>query len=432
MKKENLVRPIITIAIGLIFFVGVNYLFADWNGPTGYAPDSNVSAPINVSTSFQSKGGGENHEELFNVNGGFSSNSLGVFGPVTIAGSLKIIPLSNTTNSNICATAEGILITCAGGPTNNLAVTTAEVSQINKNTATCGGEVTNEGGNLPVTRGVVWSNTSTSPTVSLPTKTNDGQGLGSFVSSITGLSASTTYYVRAYVTDSSSNTQYGSSKQFTTTSTSWTAPTLATTAVTGVTGSTATTGGSFTGGSGVSVVEKGIQKSTDGGFTFSNINPNSGSGIATFTTNLTGLTVNTTYWVRAYAITNIAGTIYGNQVQFTTTGGSVCGGYKPAPGNFGSEYCWYVANPGQSCTAFCSSRGSSCNQNGNWNDSSSCEIGRHFYPSLTCQFPAPTRNNNPQFSWNSSSEQYRHPDTSLSCSALPFTGQMMRLCACME
>ncbi len=44
-----------------------------------------------------------------------------------------------------------------------------------------------------------------------------------------------------------------------------------------------------------------------------------GSGTGSFTSNLTGLTANTTYYVRAYA-TNSAGTAYGNQVSFTTTG----------------------------------------------------------------------------------------------------------------
>src|SRR3970282_886779 len=44
-----------------------------------------------------------------------------------------------------------------------------------------------------------------------------------------------------------------------------------------------------------------------------------GAGTGGFTSSLTGLTRNTTYYVKAYA-TNGAGTAYGNEVTFTTYG----------------------------------------------------------------------------------------------------------------
>jgi uncharacterized protein (TIGR02145 family) len=54
--------------------------------------------------------------------------------------------------------------------------------------------------------------------------------------------------------------------------------------------------------------------------TTANSQTNNGSGTGNYTSNLTGLTASTTYYVRAYA-TNSAGTAYGNELSFTATGG---------------------------------------------------------------------------------------------------------------
>lgn len=93
-------------------------------------------------------------------------------------------------------------------------VTTAAVSDVTENSATCGGTVTDDGGADVTKRGVVWS-TSPNPTVSLSTKTVDGSGTGDFSSTITGLSTDTDYYVRAYATNSV-GTSYGEQRTFTT------------------------------------------------------------------------------------------------------------------------------------------------------------------------------------------------------------------------
>jgi Fibrobacter succinogenes major domain (Fib_succ_major) len=95
-----------------------------------------------------------------------------------------------------------------------LAATTAATS-IEASSATSGGNVTADGGGASVTaRGVCWS-TTTGPTIALSTKTSDGSGTGVFTSSITGLTAVTLYYVRAYATNSS-GTSYGAEVSFTT------------------------------------------------------------------------------------------------------------------------------------------------------------------------------------------------------------------------
>jgi hypothetical protein len=94
-------------------------------------------------------------------------------------------------------------------------VTTNTPSSITVGMATCGGNVSNDGGFLLTARGVCWS-TSSGPTVALATKTINGNIVGSYTSSITGLNYLTTYYVRAYVTNIA-GTAYGAEYTFTTT-----------------------------------------------------------------------------------------------------------------------------------------------------------------------------------------------------------------------
>jgi len=90
---------------------------------------------------------------------------------------------------------------------------TTEVSGITGTTAICGGYISGETDKKAdiTERGVCWS-TSQTPTVS-DNKTSDGTGSGSFTSIITGLSANTTYYVRAYATNSA-GTGYGNTISF--------------------------------------------------------------------------------------------------------------------------------------------------------------------------------------------------------------------------
>ena len=102
----------------------------------------------------------------------------------------------------------------SGGGTVSLpTVTTNAVSSITATTATCGGDVTSDGGDTVTARGVCWSDLPY-PTVS-NSHTTDGIGTGIFTSSLTGLVANTTYYVRAYATNSA-GTAYGSEVSFTT------------------------------------------------------------------------------------------------------------------------------------------------------------------------------------------------------------------------
>ena len=94
-------------------------------------------------------------------------------------------------------------------------VVTASVTDIVDNSAVCGGNVTDDGGAQITAKGVVWS-TSQNPIVSLSTKTDAGEGSDEFSASMTGLLPGTTYYVRAYATNSQ-GTAYGNQQSFTTT-----------------------------------------------------------------------------------------------------------------------------------------------------------------------------------------------------------------------
>jgi uncharacterized protein (TIGR02145 family) len=90
-------------------------------------------------------------------------------------------------------------------------ITSSTIINITSSSATAGGEVTSDGGSSVTVKGVCWG-TATSPTIS-NSKTFDGTGTGSFTSAITGLTAGTTYYVRAYATNSV-GTAYGSEVSF--------------------------------------------------------------------------------------------------------------------------------------------------------------------------------------------------------------------------
>lgn len=92
-------------------------------------------------------------------------------------------------------------------------VSTSNVTAITQTTASSGGNVTDDGGGAIIERGTCWATTS-NPTITND-KTIDGTGSGSFTSNLSGLLSGTTYYVRAYATNSA-GTAYGNEVSFTT------------------------------------------------------------------------------------------------------------------------------------------------------------------------------------------------------------------------
>ena len=90
-------------------------------------------------------------------------------------------------------------------------VITSHITNINSIAATGGGNVIGAGDSSVTVRGVCWS--SSSEPVLVDTCTEDGAGMGSFVSSLSGLTEYTTYYVRAFATNSK-GTAYGQEVSF--------------------------------------------------------------------------------------------------------------------------------------------------------------------------------------------------------------------------
>ncbi len=190
---------------------------------------------------------------------------------------------------------------------------TSNISDTTYTSAVCGGNISSDGGSPITSRGVCWSTTE-NPTIS-SNKTINGSGTGLFTSNITGLTAGTTYYVRAYATNGV-GTAYGNQQNFTTPA--YSLPTLTTSSPL-FTHNSATTGGNVSADGGTPVTAKGVCWSTSENPTISlPTKTNDGTGLGPFNSTINGLTSNTPYYLRAYA-TNSQGTSYGDQKNFTTS-----------------------------------------------------------------------------------------------------------------
>ncbi len=211
-------------------------------------------------------------------------------------------------------------------------VTTSTVSNITETSAKCGGTVTASGYSVGAC-GLCYSELP-NPTISSYI-TSDQVGTGTFTSTMSGLQKGTKYYVRAYAT-TSSGTLYGEQKEFTTLGDNnggddddddnngnggddeeATKPTVTTSSVSNITFESATCGGNVTDDGGANVTARGVCWSTSQNPTTSDNKTIDGSSTGTFTSQLSNLSKNTKYYVRAYA-TNEKGTSYGEQKSFTT------------------------------------------------------------------------------------------------------------------
>ena len=194
-------------------------------------------------------------------------------------------------------------------------LTTMPVTNITAKTAVSGGNITDNGGSQINYRGVVWS-TKENPYLYSGGYTNNGHGTDSFTSYISSLEPGIIYYVRAYATNSG-GTGYGQQVSFTSLATAI-PPVLVTTSVSLITNLGAISGGNISNDDGEKVIARGVCWSTGSSPTIDlNTKTIDGSGAGPFTSRITGLVANTTYFVRAYA-TSSAGIGYGQEVSFTT------------------------------------------------------------------------------------------------------------------
>ncbi|MPT30409.1 MAG: T9SS type A sorting domain-containing protein [Chryseobacterium sp.] len=205
--------------------------------------------------------------------------------------------------------------TMEGDVANPATVSTTVVSSISTTTAKTGGTISSNGGGAISESGVVWS-TNQNPTIA-DLKTTENATSGPYISSLTSLLPNTTYYVRAYATNSA-GTSYGSQVSFTTLA-SIVAPAVTTTSQSQVTNKSFVVSGNVTDWGGADVTDRGIVWSkTETAPSLDNATKvSTGSGLGTFSSYVYGVSPSTLYYVRTFA-TNSAGTSYGSTATVTT------------------------------------------------------------------------------------------------------------------
>ena len=199
-------------------------------------------------------------------------------------------------------------------------LTTTAVNLITSSTASCGGNITDNGGSSITARGVVWSTSNNPTTANNIGITSNGGGEGVFTSNILNLTLATTYYVRAYATNNS-GTAYGNQIIF---SALPVLPTLTTIPVSVTAMTSAHSGGIISSNGGGAISSSGVCWSTSPNPTIAlstktvdDSGYSSGGGYIVFNSSITGLIPLTTYYLRAYA-TNVIGTAYGQEEIFTS------------------------------------------------------------------------------------------------------------------
>ena len=155
-------------------------------------------------------GGKRENDGLFN-----SESNSGYWWSLSVYGSWAWRRVLSSSLSGIARDwyhlASGLSVRCLRDIVPSVSTTT--VSNVTATSATTGGDVSQDGGAPVTARGVAYG-TSSSPTTT-GTITNDVTGTGVFTSTLAGLTPSTTYYVRAYATNSV-GTAYGNEVSFTT------------------------------------------------------------------------------------------------------------------------------------------------------------------------------------------------------------------------
>lgn len=192
-------------------------------------------------------------------------------------------------------------------------VETVNVDNITMTSAKVEGNVTNDGGSPVTERGICYS-VFENPTLSDSVR-RAGIGIGRFYCEMTNLTNATTYYIRAFATNSE-GTSFGDVITIRTVEHPM-LPTVTTDEVSNITINTAVCGGNVLNDGFAEVTERGICYSTHQEPTVFDYKVAGGEGLGLFQCRMSGLEMLTTYYVRAYA-KNSEGYAYGNEVSFVT------------------------------------------------------------------------------------------------------------------
>lgn len=227
------------------------------------------------------------------------------------------------TASNTGEKSSGLSVRCLRDAVSNQAqptATTSVASDISASSATLNGTISNPDNMTIIAQGFEWKTTldGTYTTVN---------SMGTTMSyNLTRLASNTSYTYRAFVT-TVAGTNYGEEVTFTT---HQILPTVTTSEATDITAIAATLNGIISNPYNVPITAQGFEWKVTQGGTYT-------TAIATGTTmscNLTGLSSSTSYTYRAFVTTTGFGTIYGEEVAFTTTASGVVpeGDAQPCPG----------------------------------------------------------------------------------------------------
>lgn len=305
---------------------------ADWDTLTTYLGGDSVAGnklKQSGTTLWQSPNGGTNTSGFTALPGGFLNmvtqifDNINQFAYFRTSNSADIKRLQYNSAALLTSTANNfsfhsvrLIKITVELTTNPITVGSPSYSSLN-----AGGTIVNLNGFTLTSWGICYS-TSTNPTTSNTTVAGSGTGgVGSFNSTMTGLNANTSYYIRAYVVTTSGETFYSQQVIGITTGTS----TITTSAISLIGSVSATSGGTITSSNGNTITQSGICWSTSEMPTIANAKTTDGVNEVTSPPDrscglgkMTGLLQSTPYYVRAYVTTTPGDTTYGNQVSFST------------------------------------------------------------------------------------------------------------------
>ena len=212
-------------------------------------------------------------------------------------------------------------------------VTTLAATNISVATATINGSVTPN--NLATNYHFEWGTSVSYGNNTSTLSAGSGNSAVAVNAALTGLISGTTYHCRVAATNND-GTSYGNDISFTPG-----AAIVTTTAASSVTSNSAISGGNVVSDGGLPVTVRGVCWALIPNPTISGNHTSDGTGTGSYASTITGLLSVSLYHVRAYA-TNASGTVYGDDVTFTTT----CGAISSFPWNEGFEggdlipSCW--------------------------------------------------------------------------------------------